>query len=168
MAMATRPSVAVMKGLVRTQVVRVQVGVGLLTPCSMNPLSSRPVMYLPRIESRTNLPQVIATFLIKELVQSIAHTDQPAFHVTLDEFGVEQLVPSSIYELIKYIPQFQPSYSDDYADRSLELFWTACQEIGLEFSPFGLVCLNEAETGYLSTPQTMNALVDRIRRLLRE
>lgn len=66
-------------------------------------------MYLSSVESQTTLPQVIVTFLIKELVRAIARTDQPAFHATQDRVGFEQLAPSSIYELIKYIPQFQPA-----------------------------------------------------------
>jgi hypothetical protein len=123
-------------------------------------------MHLSSVEPRTTLPQVIVTFLIQEMVQAIARTDQPAFHITQDASGVEHLAPSSIYELIKYIPQFQPSYMDDYGNQYLALFWTACLEIGLEFSPVGLISLNEEETGYLGTPQTINALVDRIRELL--
>lgn len=125
-------------------------------------------MYLSSVESRTTLPQVIVTFLIQELVLAIARSDQPAFHVTQDGVGVEQLAPSSIYELIKYIPQFQPSYADDHDDPYLALFWAACQEVGLEFSPYGVIALNSTETGYLGTPKTMNALVDKIRQLLRE
>jgi hypothetical protein len=42
----------------------------------------------------------------------------------------------------------------------------AYQEIGLERGPLGLVCMNSTETGYLSTAQAMNALVDRIRLLI--
>jgi hypothetical protein len=38
----------------------------------------------------------------------------------------------------------------------IALFWTSGQEIGLE-------SLNEVETGYLGTLQTINALVDRAR-----
>ncbi|WP_161600332.1 hypothetical protein [Pseudomonas mandelii] len=42
----------------------------------------------------------------------------------------------------------------------------AYQEMGLEHSPLGLVCMNSWEAGYLSTAQSMNALVDRIRLLI--
>lgn len=49
----------------------------------------------------------------------------------------------------------------------LRAFWQACQDIGLERSPTGLICLNEQGTGYLGFHHSMNVLVARIRQLIR-
>lgn len=48
----------------------------------------------------------------------------------------------------------------------LSLFQQACQSIGVELSPFGITCLNEDETRYLSTSETLNELTNCIRTLL--
>ncbi len=48
----------------------------------------------------------------------------------------------------------------------LSLLQEACQAIGIERSPFGITCLNEGETRYLSTSETLNELTKCIRTLL--
>ena len=125
----------------------------------MNTLNVQPI---PR------LPKVVASCFIKELVRAVARTDQPAFHAALDASGDEQILRTSLSELFAWVPLIQVDYRDDYEHRYLELFWTAYQEVGLEFSPLGLVCIDESETTYLTPAQAMNALVERIRLLLHE
>ncbi|MEB0007260.1 hypothetical protein QN412_21205 [Pseudomonas sp. RTB3] len=123
-------------------------------------------MSFPIIDSRIHLSQSSASIVISHLVQAIACTDEPAFHVALDAAGEEQVMPTSLSELFKYMPLIKGDHADHYDDNHLEVFWTAYQGMGFENSPFGLVCMNNAETGYLSTAQMMNALVDRIRQLV--
>ena len=48
----------------------------------------------------------------------------------------------------------------------LSLFQEACQAIGVERSPFGITCLNESETRYLSISEALNELTKSIRALL--
>ena len=73
---------------------------------------------------------------------------------------------TSLSEVFDCVPQISEEYAERCDDEHQDLFWMAYQEIGLEHSPLGLVCLNEMETGYLSTAQSMNALADKIRLLL--
>lgn len=120
------------------------------------------------VQPITKLPKVVAECFIKELVRAVARTDQPAFHASLDSPGEVQILRTSLSELFSCVPLIQVDYRDDYEHRYLELFWTAYQEVGLEFSPLGLVCIDESETTYLTPAQAMNALVDRIRLLLHE
>lgn len=100
------------------------------------------------------------------MVRAIMSTDVPAYYITTDQSGEEKVVPSKLYEHLKYLPQLEPFYLKDVQQckehRALRL---ACLEIGLEFSLLGPVAMNADQTGYLSTPQTVNALVACIRRL---
>lgn len=125
-------------------------------------------MYSLNARPITKLPKVVATCFIKELVRAVARSDQPAFHVSKDVFGDEQILLTSLSELFACVSLIQVDYRDDYENWYLKLFWTAFQEVGLEFSPLGLVCIDESETTYLTPAQAMNALVDRIRLLLHE
>lgn len=49
----------------------------------------------------------------------------------------------------------------------LRAFWQACQDIGLERSSAGLICLNEQGTAYLDFHHSTNVLVARIRQIIR-
>jgi hypothetical protein len=50
----------------------------------------------------------------------------------------------------------------------LQAFWEACQNVGLERSRAGPVCLSEERTTYLDHHRSMNLLVVQIRQLTRE
>ncbi len=99
-------------------------------------------------------------------MRAVARTNGPAYRVTLDALGDEQVASTSLSWLCKYVPQINEAYAEYCDDGYQELFWAAYQEIGLEHSPLGLVCMNDTEIGYLSTAQSMNALADRIRLLI--
>ncbi|ROM95054.1 hypothetical protein BK658_16850 [Pseudomonas brassicacearum] len=99
-------------------------------------------------------------------MQAVARTNGPAYRVTLDTLGDEQITSTSLSRLFDCVPQINEEFADYCDDEHQEVFWMAYQEIGLERGPLGLVCMNSTETGYLSTAQSMNALVDRIRLLL--
>jgi hypothetical protein len=123
-------------------------------------------MLLPFISRRIPLSESHAAIAIGRLVQAIARTDAPAYSITLDALGGEQVQSTSLSRLFDYVPQISEAYADHCDDEHQDVFWMAYREIGLEDSPCGLICMNSMETGYLSTAQAMNALVDRIRLLL--
>lgn len=123
-------------------------------------------MLLPYINPRLPLSKSHAAIAISRLVQAVACTNGPAYLVTLDELGDEQVKSTSLSRLLDCVPQVNEAYADCCDDEHQEVFWAAYQEIGLEHSPLGLVCMNDTETGYLSTGQSMNALVNRIRLLI--
>jgi len=100
------------------------------------------------------------------MVVAVIFTNDPAYHVTLDAEGDEQIKSTTLSLLFDCVPQINEEYADRCDDEHQEVFWMAYQEIGLECTPLGMVCMNSMETGYLSTAQAMNALVDRIRLLL--
>lgn len=124
-------------------------------------------MMLPN--ARTQLPQSEICMLIEGLVQAIACTNQPAYIISNTASGHEQVLFTKLSKYFDTISQmvslFESQQAYSFSD-NLQLFWQACQDIGLERSPVGLVCLNEGETRYLSTYETMNELVNRIRQLL--
>jgi len=59
---------------------------------------------------------------------------------------------------------FDEGHRYDFSEH-LQVFWDACQDIGLERSPVGLTCLSDDETRYLGTEEMLNVLTDRIRYL---
>lgn len=120
-------------------------------------------MNFPISDSRIDLSHSNASILINRMVEAVACTDEPAYLVTLDALGDEQVKFTSLSRLFDCVPQINEEYADCCDDEHQEVFWAAYQEIGLEHSPLGLVCMNDTETGYLSTAQSMNALADRIR-----
>lgn len=120
-------------------------------------------MLLPFIDPRLPLSASHTAIAISRLMQAVARTNGPAYHVTLDVLGDEQVKSTSLSRLFDCVPQINEAYADYCDDEHQEVFWMAYQEIGLEHSPLGLVCMNSTETGYLSTAQSMNALADRIR-----
>ena len=95
-------------------------------------------------------------------MQAVARTNGPAYRISLDTLGDEQ-VKSTSSRLFDCVPQINEEYADYCDDEHQEVCWMAYQEIGLEHSPLGLVCMNDTETGYLSTAQSMSALADEIR-----
>jgi hypothetical protein len=123
-------------------------------------------MLLPYINPRLPLSKSHAAIVIGRLVQAVACTDSPAYRVTLDAVGDEQSTLTSLSWFCQCVPQLNEAYAEYCDDEHQDLFWMAYREIGLEDSPLGLICLNYTETGYLSTAQAMNALVDRIRMLI--
>lgn len=123
-------------------------------------------MVLPFIDLQLPLSKLHATTIISRLVEAVVRAEEPAYTVTPDASGGERVKPTSLSRLFDYVPQISEAYADRCDDEHQAVFWTAYQEIGLERSPFGLVCMNISETGYLSTAQSMNALVDRIRQLI--
>lgn len=120
-------------------------------------------MLLPFINPRLPLSESHAAIVIGRLIQAVTRTSGPAYRVTLDALGDEQVKSTSLSRLFDCVPQINEAYADSCDDEHQEVFWAAYQEIGLEHSPLGLVCMNDTETGYLSTAQSMNALADRIR-----
>lgn len=123
-------------------------------------------MLLPYINPRLPLSESHAAIVISRLVQAAACTSGPAYLVTLDELGDEQVKSSSLSRVFDCVPQINEAFADCCDDEHQEVFWVAYQEIGLECSPLGLICMNSAETAYLSTAQSMNALVDKVRQLI--
>lgn len=120
-------------------------------------------MNFPISDSRIDLSHSNASILINRMVEAVACTDEPAYLVALDALGDEQVKSTSLSRLFDCVPQINEAYADCCDDEHQEVFWVAYQEVGLEHSPLGLVCMNDTETGYLSTAQSMNALADRIR-----
>src|SRR5450830_465534 len=123
-------------------------------------------MLLPYINPRLPLSESHAAIAISRLMEAVACTSGPAYLVTLDALGDEQVKSTSLSRLFDCVPQINEEYANRCDDEHQEVFWMAYQEIGLERTPLGMVCMDSTETGYLSTAQSMNALVDRIRTLL--
>jgi hypothetical protein len=124
------------------------------------------VMIVPFIDPRFPLSESHAAIVIGRLVQAVARTNGPVYRVTLDVLGDEQAKLTSLSRLFDCVPQINEAYAKCCDDEHQEVFWMAYQEIVLEHSPLGLVCMDSTETGYLSTAQSMNALADRIRLLI--
>jgi len=123
-------------------------------------------MLLPYINPLLPLSESHAAIAISRLMDAVASTSGPAYLVTLDELGDEQVRSTTLSMLFDCVPQINEEYANRCDDEHQEVFWMAYQEIGLERTPLGMVCMDSTETGYLSTAQSMNALVDRIRTLL--
>lgn len=115
-----------------------------------------------------SLSQSDIAIQIERLVQAIEDTTIPAFRVTQLRPGQERVQATRLSKYFDHIQQmvglFDDRYPYDYSEH-LQVFRQACQDIGLELSPVGLTCLNEGETRYLSTSETLNTLTDRIRQL---
>lgn len=98
----------------------------------------------------------------------IEDTNIRAFRVTQLRPGQERVQTTRLSEYFDHIQQmvglFDGNHPRDYSEH-LQVFWDACQDIGLERSPVGLTCLSDDETRYLSTEEMLNALTDRIRHL---
>lgn len=116
----------------------------------------------------TSLSQSDIAIRIERLVQIIEDTKAPAFRITQPRDGQECVQATRLSKYFDHIQQmvglFDDRYPYDYSEH-LQVFRQACQDIGLEQSPVGLTRLNDGETSYLSTGETLNALTDRIRQL---
>lgn len=116
----------------------------------------------------TSLSQSDIAIQIERLVQAIEDTTIPAVRVTQLRSGQERVQTTRLSKYFDHIQQmvglFDGRHPYDYSEH-LQVFWQACQDIGLELCPVGLTCLDEGETRYLSTGETLNTLTDRIRQL---
>lgn len=104
---------------------------------------------------------------IERLVQAIQRTDSPAFKIK-STFGKEGVRPTRISRYFDHIQKMVSLFDEDYPydfSEHLQVFWDACQGIGMEHSPAGLTCLSEDERSYVSTHEMLNALTARIRHL---
>ncbi|QJI30354.1 inovirus-type Gp2 protein [Pseudomonas sp. ADAK18] len=108
---------------------------------------------------------------IERLVKAIEQHDTPAFRFEGTCSGHQQIMPTRLSRYFDYLQQMIDLFSDcsqyHYSEH-LQAFQDACQDIGLERSPTGPVCLNEEGTIYLDHHRSMNVLVIRIRQLTRE
>lgn len=105
---------------------------------------------------------------IERLVQAIQRTDSAAFKITKSASGRERVQRTRLTRYFDHIQKmvalFDEGHPYDFSEH-LQVFWDACQDIGLERSPVGLTCLSDDETRYLSTEEMLNVLTDRIRHL---
>lgn len=119
----------------------------------------------------THLSQANVALQIESLVQAIEHSDTPAFWITQDRSEPECIKATRLSRYFTHIKQMFDLFDDrvpyDYSEY-LQAFWEACQDIGLERSSRGPVCLNEIGTAYLGYHHSMNVLVARIRELTLE
>ncbi|MBK5344727.1 inovirus-type Gp2 protein [Pseudomonas sp. TH49] len=108
---------------------------------------------------------------IERLVKAIEQHNIPAFRFKAARSGPEQATPTRLSRHFGGIQQMIDLFDDRCEYRfseHLQAFWEACQDIGLERSPAGPVCLNEEGTTYLDHHRSMNLLVVRVRQLTRE
>ncbi|MBX9405947.1 inovirus Gp2 family protein [Pseudomonas baetica] len=127
-------------------------------------------MYSPSTTTYTRVSQSQASILIERLVQSIERTDRPAFEIIQSPSGYERVQKTRLSKYFDSMQQMLDLFYDDEAyvySEHLRAFWQACQDIGLERSSAGLICLNEQGTGYLDCHHAMNVLVARIRQIVR-
>lgn len=122
-------------------------------------------MYSHQVLPRA-LSQSEATIAIDRLVRACIDSSSPAFHVRTTPTGREEIRNTRLSRYFQDAQQLLNAYDDwyDYSP-SLELFWQACHDIGLERSPNGPICRESFNSGYLSHHKSMNTLVDRIREL---
>lgn len=117
------------------------------------------------------LSQADTALQIKSLVQAIEIGDGPAFWIEPRRLGSERVKNTRLSRYFDQIKRMFDFFDDqvpyDYSEY-LQAFRSACQDIGLERSLEGPVCLNESGTAYLSYHQSMNVLVAQIRYLTRQ
>ena len=106
---------------------------------------------------------------VERLINAVQHTDSQAFRITYSKHGNEQVNATRLSKHFDGIEQMVALFECDEEYQyswHLILFREACQAIGIERSPCGITCLNESETRYLSTSETLNELTKHIRTLL--
>ncbi|HGW5374321.1 TPA: inovirus-type Gp2 protein [Pseudomonas aeruginosa] len=115
----------------------------------------------------TTLPQSQASLQIHQLVDAIACSELPAFHIKTVPLAGEKAEPTRIGSHLLNLNSLLNVFADhyDYSEH-LRAFSQACQDIGLERGPLGGTCLDETGTYYLDFPRTMNCLVSQIRELI--
>lgn len=105
---------------------------------------------------------------IERLVQAIQRTNSVAFKITHSPLAGKRVQSTRLTRYFDHIQKmvalFDEGCAYDFSEH-LQVFWEACQDIGLERSPVGLTCLSDDETRYLSTEEMLNTLTDRIRHL---
>jgi hypothetical protein len=103
---------------------------------------------------------------IERLINAIQRTDGQAFRITYSQHGDEQASDTRLSKYFDGVEQMVTLFEGDVEYQfswHLSLFQEACQTIGVELSPFGITCLSEDETRYLSTSETLNELTTCIR-----
>jgi len=119
----------------------------------------------------THRSQSATAVQIERLVKAIELYDIPAFRIRGEHSTYDRYERTRISRYFDHIQQMVDVFDDRCEYRyseHLQAFREACQDIGLERSPSGPVCLNEESTAYLDHHRSMNVLVDRIRQLTRE
>lgn len=119
----------------------------------------------------TNTPQSQSNTAIRieRLINAIRRTDCQPYKITCSKHGDEQIRETKLSNYFDRIVQMVALFEADADYRyswHLNLFQEACQAIGIERSSFGITCLSEDETRYLSTSETLNELTKIIRILL--
>jgi len=119
----------------------------------------------------TSLSQSDIAIQIQRLVQAIENHDAPAFRFMATGTAFERIERTRLSRYFDHIQQMVDLFGEHYAYRyseHLQAFWEACQDVGLERSHDGPVCLDEDGADYLDYYRSMNVLVARIRQLIRE
>lgn len=111
------------------------------------------------------------TILIERLVRTTERHNSDAFRIKLTRSGRERIETTRLSRYFDHIQQmfnlFDDRYAYDYSEH-LQVFREACQDVGLENSPNGLICLNQQRTACLDHHRSMNVLVGQIRYLTRQ
>ncbi len=119
----------------------------------------------------THLSQSDIALKIESLVQAIERSDTPAFRITHKRSGYEQVEQTRLSRYFTNVQQMYNLFDDrvpyDYSEHLLA-FREAWEDIGLQRSPNGPVCMSETGTYWLSHEQSMNVLTERIRELTRQ
>jgi hypothetical protein len=119
----------------------------------------------------THLSQPDVALQIELLVQAIEHSDTPAFRITHMRSGYEKVEETRLSRYFTNIQQMCNLFDDrvpyDYSEH-LQAFREACDDIDLQRSPNGPVCMSETVTYWLSNHQSMNVLTERFRELTRQ
>jgi len=119
--------------------------------------------------SYTHRSQCDTSIRIEQLVNAIQRTDSQAFRITYSKHGDQQVTATRLSKYFDGIDQMVALFECDVAYQyswRLNIFREACQAIGLELGYVGITCLDEGETRYLSTSETLNELTKHIRTLL--
>ena len=119
----------------------------------------------------THLSQSDIALQIESLVQAIERSDTPAYRITHKRSGYEQVEQTRLSRYFTHVQQMYNLFDDrvpyDYSEHLLA-FREACDDIGLQRSLNGPVCMSETGTYWLSHEQSMNVLTERIRELTRQ
>lgn len=122
-------------------------------------------------KNHPHLSQSDIALKIESLVQAIERSDTPAFRITHKRSGYEQVDETWLSRYFTSVQQMCNLFDDrvtyDYSEH-LQVFREACDDIGLQRSPNGPVCMSETGAYWLSHQQSMNVLIDRIRELSRQ
>ncbi|GAD63457.1 inovirus-type Gp2 protein [Aquipseudomonas alcaligenes] len=119
----------------------------------------------------THLSQSDIALQIDALVQAIEYSDTPAYRITHKRSGYERVERTRLSHHFTHVQQMCNLFDDrvpyDYSEHLLA-FREACDDVGLQRSPNGPVCMSETGTYWLSYEQSMNVLTERIRELTRQ